>query len=83
VSVGGWVKWRLEFYSERRRTLGCYTVEAPTPAAALELGRRALFTEYPRTAPRARSLFEQAQRIGGQDADGWILYRIAKDGYTR
>jgi len=76
------VKWRLEFYSERRQTLAGYTVEAPAPGAALELGRRALLTEYPPTARRTQTLFEQAQRIGGQDADGWVLYRIAKDGYT-
>jgi hypothetical protein len=76
------VKWRLEFYSECRQMLAHYTVEAPAPAAALELGRRALLTEYPPTTRGTRRLFEQAQRIGGQDADGWVLYRIAKDGYT-
>jgi hypothetical protein len=27
----------------------------------------------------ALSLFERAQRVEGQDASGWILYRIAKD----
>lgn len=71
--------WRLEFYSERNRILARYTVEAATPAAALELGRRALLREYPTPVRRPRSLFGQAQRIGGQDGDGWILYRIAKD----
>jgi hypothetical protein len=76
------VKWRLEFYSERRRTLACYTVEALTAAAALALGRTALRTEYPRAVRRTRSLFEQAERVGGQDADGWVLYRIANGRYT-
>lgn len=76
------MKWRLEFYSERREALARYTVEAPAPGVALELGRRALRTEYPSTARGTQSLFEQAQRIGGQAADGWALYRIAKDGYT-
>jgi len=76
------VKWRLEFYSERRQALACYTVEAAAPGAALEVGRRALLTEYPPTARRTQSLFEQAQRIGGQDPGGWVLYRIAKDGST-
>jgi len=76
------VKWRLEFYSERRQALVCYTVEAAAPGAALEVGRRALLTEYPPTARRTQSLFEQAQRIGGQDPGGWVLYRIAKDGST-
>ena len=73
------MRWRLEFYSERTRILARYAVEAATPAAARELGRRALLEEYPTPVRRSRSLFGQAQRIGGQDADGWILYRIAKD----
>jgi hypothetical protein len=76
------VKWRLEFYSPRDRTVACYTVDAPTAAVALERGRAALLTAYPRTARRARSLFQQAERVGGQDADGWLLYRIANGGYT-
>ena len=76
------MKWRLEFYSERRRTLVGYTVEADTPAAALELGRSALLAEYPRTTRRTRSLFEQAERVGGQHADGWVLYRIANGEQT-
>ena len=24
-------------------------------------------------------MFQQAQRVGGQDASDWVLYRIAKD----
>jgi hypothetical protein len=72
------VRWRLEFYSERRRTLARYSVEAPTPAAAQAQGLRALLAEYPPAlAPRRPSLFERAQRLGGQDAGGWVLYRIA------
>jgi hypothetical protein len=74
------VTWRLEFYSERRRALTHYAVEARTPVEALRLGRKALLTEYPPGgARRALSLFDQAQRVGGQDADGWVLYRIASD----
>ena len=77
-------KWRLEFYRERTRNLARYVVEAPTPAAALGLGRRALVAEYsPTTNGPARSLFDQAQRVGGLDADGWVLYRIANDTETR
>lgn len=73
------MKWRLEFHSERARIVARYVVEAPTPIAALALGRSALHTEYPGTsARRPRSLWDQAQRVGGQDADGWVLYRIAK-----
>ena len=71
--------WDVEFYSERRRTLARYQVEAPTPAAAQVLGREALLAEYrPPPPQRARNLFEQAQRLGGQSADGWMLYRIAR-----
>jgi hypothetical protein len=72
------VRWRLEFYSERRRTLARYNVEAPTPAAAQAQGLRALLAEYPPAPARQRpSLFERAQRLSGQDADEWVLYRIA------
>lgn len=71
------MRWRLEFYSERRGTLARYIVEAPTPAAAVPLGRRALLVDYPVSAPRRwPSLLEQARRVGGQDADGWVLHRI-------
>ena len=74
------MKWRLEFHSERARIVARYVVEAPTPTAALALGRSALHTEYPgATARRPRSLWDQAQRVASQDADGWVLYRIAKD----
>jgi hypothetical protein len=74
------MKWRLEFHSERARIVARYVVEAPTPIAALALGRSALHTEYPLSAARRRcSLWDQAQRIAGQDAGGWVLYRIAKD----
>jgi hypothetical protein len=74
------VTWRLEFYSERRQILAHYQVEAPTPATALVLGRRRVIDEYPPTlAQRPRSLFEQAQRVAGQGADGWVLYRIQRD----
>ena len=71
--------WELEFYCEGRRALARYEVEAPTPAAALALGRKALFAEHrPPAKRRAWSLFERARRIGGQDADGWVLYRIGR-----
>jgi hypothetical protein len=74
------MRWRMEFYNERRTTLAPYSVEAPTAAAAVVLGRNALLAEYPFTPARGRpSLFEQAGRMGGQDAGGWVLYRIVKD----
>src|SRR5262245_5205608 len=64
------VRWRLEFYSERRQILAHYRVEAPTTATALVLGRRWVFDEYPPTlARRPRSLFARAQRVASQHAD--------------
>jgi hypothetical protein len=75
------MKWLVEFYHERRRILARYGVEAPLPAAAVVLGRQALLTEHPSPPPARRtSLFKQAQLVGGQNADGWILYRIVQDG---
>ena len=74
------MRWRAEFYSERQAILASYGVEAPTAAAAVLVGRDALLAEYPPVPPRRRpGLFEQAQRVGGQDASGWVLYRIVKD----
>jgi hypothetical protein len=69
--------WRLEFYHERRRILAPYRVEARLPAEAVARGWTAVRAEHPTPARRGRpGLFEQAQRLGGQDASGWILYRI-------
>ena len=74
------MKWLVEFYHERRRILARYGIEAPLPPAAVELGRRALLAEHPSPPPRRRvSLFKQAQLVEGQNADGWILYRIVRD----
>src|SRR2546422_3461871 len=40
---------------------------------------RSVLAEYPPTPRRSRlSLFEQAERVGGQDASGRVLYRIVK-----
>jgi hypothetical protein len=59
--------------------LARYGIEAPSPAAAALLGRNAVLAEYPSTPRRSRlSLFERAERVGGQDASGWVLYRIVK-----
>ena len=75
------VKCEIEFYHERRRALARYSVEAATPPAALALARAELAAEYPPGKPRRwLSLFEQAQRIGGQDPSGWVLHRIATRG---
>lgn len=68
----------MEFYNERRGSLARYGIEAATPAAAVLLGRSALLAEHPPARP-GTSLFARAGRIGGQDADGWVLYRIVKD----
>ena len=73
------MKWLMQFYNERRGILARYGIEAPLPAEAVRLGWKAVLAEHPPT-PRSRrlSLFERAQRAGGQDASGWVLYRIGK-----
>jgi len=74
------MKWLLEFYNERRGIVARYRIEAPLPAAAVPLGRTALLAEYPSTPRSGRlSLFERAERVGGQDASGWVLHRIVQD----
>ena len=73
------VTWELEFYCEQRHALARYEVQAPTPVAAQALGRKALRSEHGSPATRRpRSLYEQAQRVGGRDPDGWVLYRIGR-----
>jgi hypothetical protein len=74
------MRWLLEFYNEKRGLLARTTIEAPLPAAAVPLGRSAIRVRYP--APRvgrALSLFERAERVGGGDGSGWVLYRIVRD----
>ena len=74
------MKWLMQFYNERRGILARYSIEAPLPAEAVSLGWKAVLAEHPSTPRRSRlSLFEQAERIGGQDVRGWVLYRIGKD----
>ena len=74
------MKWLMQFYNEKRAILARYAIEAPLPAEAVLLGWKAVLAEHPSTPPRRRlSLFERAQRVGGQDASGWVLYRIVKD----
>ena len=69
--------WRMEFYHERRGIMACYTIEALLPPAAVVLGWKALLAEHLPGRARVRpSLFARAQRLGGQDESGWVLYRI-------
>jgi hypothetical protein len=73
------MKWVVDFYHHRRALVARYDVDAPSAAAAVVLGRQAVLAQYPPAAARKRpSLFERAERIGGEDGTGWILYRIAK-----
>ena len=73
------MRWLLEFHNERRRIFARYSVEAPLPAAAARLGLNAALAEYPSPTRKGRlSLFEQADRVGGQDPSGWVLHRIVK-----
>jgi hypothetical protein len=72
--------WLMEFYNERRGILARYGIEAPLPTAALRLGWKAVLAEYPTLPRKGRlSLFERAERIGGQDPTGWVLYRIVRE----
>jgi hypothetical protein len=73
------VTWALQFYSSRQGTLARYEVQAPTAAAAHARGREALLAEHRPLATRpSQRLFARAQRAGGQDPDGWVLYRIER-----
>jgi hypothetical protein len=72
--------WLMEFYNERRGILARYGIEAPLPTAAIRLGWKAVLAEYPTPPRKGRlSLFERAERIGGQDPTGWVLYRIVRE----
>jgi hypothetical protein len=73
------MKWVVDFYHQRRAIVARYNVDAPSAATAVVLGRQAVLAEYASAPARGRpSLFERAERIGGQDVTGWIVYRIAK-----
>jgi hypothetical protein len=72
------VNWIVDFYNRRRALVVRYDVVAPSAATAVVLGRQALLAQHPPAPARGRpSLFERAERIGGEDGSGWILYRIA------
>lgn len=73
------MKWRVEFYNERRSILAHYGIEAPVPAEAVRLGRNAVLAEHPSARPRRRlSLIERAELAEGHDGSGWVLHRIVK-----
>ena len=74
------MRWLVEVYNERQGILARYGIEASLPAAAALLGRNAFLAEHPPARARRRlSLFERAERVGGQDGSGWVLHRIVKD----
>ena len=78
------MRWLVDFYNQRRAIVARYAIEAALPAAAVRLGRAALVAEYPTAPPRRRlRLFDRAERAGGQDGGGWIVYRIVKDDADR
>jgi hypothetical protein len=73
------MRWVIDFYNQRRALVARYDVDAPSAASAVVSGRQAMLAEYPPTPTRGRpSLFQRAERIGGQDGSGWIVYRIVK-----
>jgi hypothetical protein len=75
------MKWRMEFYNERRGILARYGIEASSPEAAVLAGRNALLAEHPSPPARRRrlSLFERAERAATQDDSGWVLYRLGNE----
>ena len=75
------MKWRVEFYHERRGILARYGIEASSPGAAVLAGRNAVLAKHPSPPARRRrlSLFERAERAATQDDSGWVLYRLGKD----
>jgi hypothetical protein len=73
------MRWVVDFYHHRRALVARNDVDPPSAAAAVVVGRQALLAQHPPPPPRRwPSLFERAERIGGQDGTGWIVYRIAK-----
>lgn len=74
------MRWRVEFFHERQQILARYVVEADAPAGAVAAGRTALRAEHPASGRARVTLFSRARSIGGLEADGWELYRIARDG---
>ena len=74
------MRWRIEFYHERRGALAHYDVDARLPGEAVLLGWNAVLAEDP-SLPRSgrMSLFDRAQAVSRQDASGWVLYRIMRD----
>jgi len=63
------MKWRMEFYNETRGILACYAIEAPLPAEAVRLGRKAVLAEHPPAPGKNRlTVLERARRVEGQDA---------------
>jgi hypothetical protein len=73
------MRWLMEFYNARQGFLVRYEREASSLSNAVALGWTAVLAEH-RGRPRTGwlSLFERAERVGGQDASGWVLYRIVR-----
>ena len=73
------MKWRMQFYNERRGILAHYTIDALLPAEAVRLGWRAVLAEHALTPRRGRpSLLELAERVGGQHGTLSIDASIAR-----
>lgn len=75
------MRWRVDFYNERRGIVARYGVEALLPATAVALGEKAVLAEYPPARARRRrlSLFQRAARVATGDGSEWILYRITRE----
>ena len=79
------MRWRMEFYQQGSGILESYSIEAPSPAAAVVLGRTAVLEAHPLAlgATRRSSLWERAQRLSARDDSGWVLYRMGRDDEPR
>ena len=69
----------MQFYDERRRILAQCSADAATPAEAVPLGRAQVIAAHPAGPRRRPTLLDRAERTGGRDDSGWVLYRIGKD----
>ena len=50
------MKWRMQFYNERRGILARYNIDAPLPAEAVQLGWKAVLAEHPPIRENAAEL---------------------------
>ena len=62
------VKWRRQFYNERRGILARYPIDAPFPAEAVRLGWKAVLAEHPSTPRETPTELVRARRAHRRSA---------------